>query len=440
MSKTGLFIAATCLSLCCTTTHSAAQDKVILDIRQVLDLVEQNNKDVVAARHNVIVAEQGEKVANASKLPDITASISVNYLGDITITDRNFSNAFKSPMPHLGNSLELSLYQPVYAGGAITAGIDLAKSQTKLSATQLEQTRQSIGFRAITCYLELFKAGNLRSVYEENIAMTSRLLDDMKARYAEGVVLKNDITRYELRLSSLNYDLLTINNRIQVLNHDLCLLLGLDESTEIVTNIDDELNSLPQKNGEAAWFNATLQHSTELKALDLEQTINDHQRQLLKAERLPKIGIIAGDKFSGPIDFEIPVINNNYNFWFVGVNVKYNFSSLFKTSKSLAKNSYEGNEIAQRREAAVDRLNSEIDQTYTLYEQAFRMLETEEKNVELATENYRIVENRYNNQLALLTDMLDASTSKLDAEVRLVNARVNIIYYYYQLKFNSGTL
>jgi outer membrane protein TolC len=68
------------------------------------------------------------------------------------------------------------------------------------------------------------------------------------------------------------------------------------------------------------------------------------------------------------------------------------------------------------------------------------MLETEEKNVELATENYRLVENRYNNQLALLTDMLDASTAKLDAEVRLVNARVNIIYYYYQLKYNSGTL
>jgi outer membrane protein TolC len=67
-------------------------------------------------------------------------------------------------------------------------------------------------------------------------------------------------------------------------------------------------------------------------------------------------------------------------------------------------------------------------------------LETEQKNVELATENYQIVENRYNNQLALLTDMLDASTAKLDAEVRLVNARVNIIYYYYLLKQNSGTL
>lgn len=45
---------------------------------------------------------------------------------------------------------------------------------------------------------------------------------------------------------------------------------------------------------------------------------------------------------------------------------------------------------------------------------------------------------RYSADLSLLTDMLDASTAKLDAEVRLVNARVNVVSYYYQLKYISG--
>jgi outer membrane protein TolC len=429
----------TCLSLC-ATSHSAAHEQVILNIRQVLDLVDQNNKDVVTARRNVKVSEQGEKVANASKLPDISASLNVNFLGDVTIMDRDFTNAYRAPMPRIGNALEISLYQPIYTGGAITAGIDIAKSQTQLSANRLEQTRQAVGIKAIACYLELFKAYNLRSVYDENIAITGRLLNEMKARHKEGVVLKNDITRYELRLSTLNYDRLTINNHINVLNHDLCLLLGLDETTEVVTNIDNELKRLPDIDEQRMWLNTSLQNSTELKSIDIEQTLNEQQRKLLKAEKLPHIGIIAGDKFSGPIDFEIPVINSNYNFWFVGLNIKYNISSIFKTSKSLLHNRYEGQAIATKREATVDRINSIIDNTYTQYEQAFKMLETEEKNVELATENYRVVENRYNNQLALLTDMLDASTAKLDADVRLVNARVNIIYYYYQLKYNSGTL
>jgi outer membrane protein TolC len=293
--------------------------------------------------------------------------------------------------------------------------------------------------QAVGCYLELFKAHNLVNVYDENIATTRRLIDEMNARRAEGVVLKNDITRYELRLSTLSYDRLTIANRIAVLNHSLCLLLGLDDC-EIETDISRELSQMPPIGDKQSWQNTSVENSLRLRMLNIQQEMNSRQRKLLKADRLPHFGFMAVDNLSGPITFEIPVINSNYNVWFFGLNARYNFSSLFKTQKSLSKNACERAVIASDIEATLSHLDRTIDDTYTNYTQAFSMLQTEEKNVELATENYRIVENRYNNQLALLTDMLDASTAKLDAEVRLINARVNIIYYYYQLKYNSGTL
>jgi outer membrane protein TolC len=439
MSKKLLFIAACCMSLY-QPIQGAEVQKVSLDIHRVLELVEQNNKDVATARKKVDVSEQGVKVANTALLPDISASLSANYLGDILLMDRDFDHSFRAEMPHFGNGISLTLYQPIYTGGAITAGVQLAQSQSSLSKMGMEQTRQSIGMQAIGCYLELFKANNLQNVYDENIAITNRLLNEMKARQKEGVVLKNDITRYELRLSTLNYDRLTIHNRIAILNHDLCLLLGLPEDSEIETNISDELSHLPEMSSKEKWLNEAMDNALSLKMLDIQQSMNQQQRKLLNAERLPVVGIAAGDTFEGPVTFEIPVIDKNYNFWFIGLNVKYNFSSLFKTPKSLVKNTFEKEELATSREAVSNRLNQAIHDTHTQYTQAFRMLETEEKNVELATENYRIVENRYNNQLALLTDMLDASTAKLDADVRLINARVNIIYYYYQLKYNSGTL
>jgi outer membrane protein TolC len=280
----------------------------------------------------------------------------------------------------------------------------------------------------------------LLNVYDENIATTTRLLNEMRSRFNEGVVLKNDITRYELRLSTLNYDRLSISNRTSVLNHDLCLMLGLNEGTIIATNIDNELASLPTIEGQRLWYERSISNSPTLKLLEKQTELNAQQRKLLKAEKLPHVGLVAADSFNGPVTFEIPPLNKNFNYWYFGVSVSYNVSSLFKTSKSMLKNTLELEQLQQRRAAVEDNLDSTIDNTYTQFTQAFKMLETEEKNVELATENYRIVENRYNNQLALLTDMLDASTAKLDAEVRLVNARVNILYYYYQLKYNSGTL
>jgi outer membrane protein TolC len=439
MNKKSLFIAAS-LMLLCKSSYCAEPDKVILDIRQVLELVDTNNKDVATARRSVATSQQEVEVAKAAKLPDITASLSLNYLGDVTITDRDFSNAFAAHVPHMGNSIGFSVYQPVYAGGAINAGIAMANAGSKLSATALQQTQQDVGMQAISCYLELFKASNLLNVYDENIANTQKVLTEMKARHQEGVVLKNDITRYELRLSTLNYDRLTLANRISVLNNDLCILLGLPTSSVIETNISDDLSALPTLSSKADWYDTSLTNSLSLKMIDIKKEINEQQRKALKAEYLPHVGLVAGDSFSGPITFEIPALNNNYNYWFVGVSVDYNVSSLFKTPKSVQKNRLELEELNSSREAVTEHLDRLIDDTYTQYTQAFKMLETEEKNVQLATENYSIVENRYNNQLALLTDMLDASTAKLDAEVRLVNARVNIIYYYYLLKQNSGTL
>lgn len=429
--------------LCALLRNAAFCDepsKVPLNISQVLELVENNNKDVATARRNVSVTDQGIKVANAAKLPSIDAAVSISYIGDATITDRDFSNVMRAATPHFGNSASVTVYQPVYAGGAITAGVDLAKMQNSMSLTELDITRQNVGIQAIGCYLELFKATNLLNVYDENINTTSRLLDDMRSRFDQGVVLKNDITRYELRLSTLNYDRLSINNRISVLNHDLCLLLGIDPNSRIETNIDGELDALPTLSSYQSWLSTSLNNAPSLKLVDKQREINAYQRKLLKAEKLPHVGLVAADNLNGPVTFEIPPLNKNFNYWYFGVSVSYNVSSLFKTSKSMLKNTLELEQLNARRSALEENIDRTIDDTYTQFTQAFKMLETEEKNVELATENYRIVENRYNNQLALLTDMLDASTAKLDAEVRLVNARVNIIYYYYQLKYNSGTL
>jgi outer membrane protein TolC len=81
-----------------------------------------------------------------------------------------------------------------------------------------------------------------------------------------------------------------------------------------------------------------------------------------------------------------------------------------------------------------------LDRAYKSYVEAIEHVTTQKKNVELAAENYRIVERRYHNDLSLLTDMLDASTAKLDAETRLVNAQVDVLYYYFQLKYLSGII
>lgn len=406
---------------------------------ELFKLANQQNPDIGAADAGITAARQGEAVAKNARLPQINASLTLSYLGDGTILDRDFGNAMRDRLPHFSNTLGVELYQPLYTGGAISSGINLAGKETEMAVNNRTKSVNSVRMAIATNYLELAKHRNLLQVYDENIRLTEKLLGEMRAKHSQGIVLKNDITRYELRLSSLSYDRLATQNAIRIFNNNLVTLLGLDATTEILPDIEADGN-IAVAGDVQTWIESASINSPTLKSLGILADIEKLNRKIAHSEYIPKIGLIAGDNFLGPVTFEVPALNKNYNAWFVGVDVKWNISSLFTTPKSTRKHNFELARIRRETEAASAQIERSINEAATLYCQAIEQLEIERKNVQLAEENYAVVSNRFDNQLALLTDMLDASNARLDAGVRLVNAEISTRFYYYQLHYIAGTL
>lgn len=406
---------------------------------QLFELADSHNPDIGAADAKIAASRQGESVAKNAMLPQINASLTLSYLGDGTILDRNLSNATRDRLPHFSNTLGVEVYQPVYTGGAIRSGIRLADKETEMAVNSKEALANSIRMDIAANYLELAKQRNLLKVYDENIVLTEKLLTEMKARYAQGTALKNDITRYELRLSSISYDRLATCNAIKILNNNLVLLTGVDGSTDIVPDITNDGNFLSGSN-DTPWLDVAQSNSPSLKSMNILTDMERLGRDIAWSEYIPKIGLVAGDNFLGPITFEVPALNKNYNAWFLGVNVKWNLSSLFTTPKSTRKYDLELHRIQIEKDAVLTGIERDITEAVTLYRQSIERMNIERKNVQLAEENYSVVANRFNNDLALLTDMLDASNARLDAGVRLVNAEISARYYYYRLHYITGTL
>lgn len=402
-------------------------------------MADAQNSDISASNASIAVARQCESVAKNSRLPQINASVTLSFLGDGTILDRNFSNPMRDRLPHFSNNLGIEVYQPVYTGGAITSGISLAGKETEMAINGRSITVNSIRMAIVSNYLELAKQRNLLKVYDENISLTEKLIGEMKLKYSEGIVLKNDITRYELRLSSLSYDKIATENAIRILNNNLISLLGMDPTVEIIPDIEGD-GLLAVETAYSNWIETAASNSPTLKTFDISTDMTHLGRKIAQSDYIPKIGLVAGDNLLGPITFEVPAINKNYNAWFVGINVKWNISSIFTTPKSTHKYDLKIAEIQDEREAAETAISRNISEALTLYRQAVERLEIENKNVQLAQENYTVVSNRFDNQLALLTDMLDASNALLDAGVRRVNADISTRFYYYQLHYLAGTL
>lgn len=439
MSKLFLFITMLCVSLCSVRVHAQESGGRVITIEEMFSLADRNSKMLRPFSTMTEEAAESVKTAKSSRLPDVDASISASFLGNGVLLDRDFSNSTKAPMPHFGNNFALEVSQVIYAGGVVNSGIEISKLKEKMAVLLLEGERDKLRFMLVGYYLDLFKQNNLLRVYEQNIELTRRVIVDIKAKNSEGIALANDITRYELQLSNLELTRTQIFNSITILNHDLVTILGLPAGTRIVPDATLVSRLMPL-DGSEYWIDQTLRHSLALRQSSLAVEINKQQERVTQSDLLPKIAFFASNHFDGPITIEVPPIDKNFNYWYVGVGVKYNFSSLYKSNKSVKRDRLTTRRAMQQYDDMKEQTGLAVRAGYIRYMEAHEQLNSQVKNVELANQNYAIVNNRYKNEVALITDMLDASAAKLSAEQQLVNARINIIFHYYKLLYLSGTL
>lgn len=420
------------------TADAAAQTQRSMTIGELFGLVETGSKTLRMQKTGVDVAIRGIEEARSRRLPDINASLAASYNGNVLMTDRDFGNARGLTQPHFGNSFALEAQQVVYAGGAISSGIRLAELQRAQSENTVEMTRNQMRFIALGQYLELLKLENGIKVYDSNIALTEKLIADIKSRQTQGMALKNDVTRYELQMESLKLGKRRLEDQKSIMNHQLCNTIGLENTVVVpsmtLDNMEDDNLMEKDLQAEAAG------NSPQIRQAALGVKMAEQQLKLAKSEMLPKVAIVAADNFTGPFNYDIPPIDKNFNIWYVGVGVKYSISSLFKSNKSVRKAKEQLRQSHDTHAMTSEAVDNSMQQAYTMHRQAFAELHTQQKSVELAQQNYTVVNNRYLNQLALITDMIDASNIKLNAELQEINARINIAYTYYNIRYVAGSI
>lgn len=410
-----------------------------MGIEEMFRLADENSKSIQTFRTGKEVADENLKAAKAQRLPDISASLSGSYWGNGKLWNRDFSNATKIEMPHWGNNFALEAQLAVYAGGAISSGIELAELEKQLAEMDWQKNRQDIRFLLVGHYLNLYKLHNQIEVLHKNLELTDQLIANMQARLEEGTALENDITRYELQRETLRLQLAKVEDACKIANHQLVITLHLPEGT--VVQPDTTLNdSRIQTMSEANWQELAAQNNLNLQQAETGIKVNRQRVKMERSERLPKISLMAAEHLDGPITIEVPVLDNNFNYWYVGVGVKYNISSLFKNNRKLKAARLNVRKAQETYELAQEQTNHAVQESYVNFLTSFTDLRTQQKSVELANENYSVTSNRYQNNLALLTDMLDASNMKLSADMGLVNARINVIFNYYKMKYITHTL
>ena len=416
----------------------ATSDTLRLTLTDVFTRIENENQTMSMLRTAQEAAEEGIKSAKNARYPEINAELNVSYIGDCFLTDRNFSNYTKAPSPHFGNGFTLEAQQVVYAGGAVNAAVKMAEHEGHMSEAVISKSRQGLRLMAAGEYLDLFRTDNSIKVYKENIALTTKLIEEINSRREQGLALAADVTRYELRLEMLKLDLVRLQNTREIMNYRLVNSLGLPEETVIssILGDDEDMRDRSRQN----WQEIAADASPEMKVSGIKADMALTRQKLVRSERLPKIAVVAYENFNGPITFEIPPIDKNLNLWYVGLGIRYNFSSLYKSGHKLKQAAIEVRQAEQAKNVTEENLRNDVQKAYADYMQSYVELETREKSLQLADENYERIHDRYMEQLVLVTDMLDAFNMKLDAELGVSAANAEIQYRLCCLRYAAGIL
>ena len=377
---------------------------------------EQHNTTLRSLETALQVAEAGVNSAKAAKLPNITGEAAVSYLGNARLWNRHFGESTAAPMPHFGNNFSLSAQQVVYGGGGINASIKLARQGSELALLNAEDGKQRVRFLLTGLYLQLHNLRNGREVYAANAALARQLIEQMLLGET------------------------TLRDRESIVRQQLFTALGTDTADVALLSEAAFDDAAVGVESEAAWQQAAGTQHVGLQRSSLSVDMSRTKERLVRAELLPHVSLLAQNHLDGPITTEVPPINKNLNYWFVGVGVSFNFSALYKSRRKLRETRLSTSFASDEHAVLRSQVSDEVHEAYVNLGTARTELAVRRKDVQLASENYDVVSRRYEGGLALVTDLTDAASMKLDAELALTDARINLIYCLYKLKYACGAM
>lgn len=419
---------------------SCAAQSVPMSVDSLFKLIDDRSRTIRLKSLQADNAGEGEQVARSRRLPVLNASLSVGYLGNGYLTDRDFSNGMGVRNPHSNNNFALEAMQVIYSGGALSGGIRLAELQSRLAKLDLEQNRQQVRFLLLGWLIDLQCLYNRRRVLDEHIGLARQVLGNMRARYDEGVALQNDITRYEWQLQDLLLQREKTEEALGNTNYRLANALGFPPSAVTIVPELQPIDGTFAVGTESGWQDLAQASNLSLKKAGIGIGMSEANLRIVSAGKRPKVSLFAYGKFDSPIVTEVPVLDKNFMYWGFGVSLNYNISSLYTTHRRQRQARLSVMESREAYGMGLENLQNEVRAAYEGYKTAVTELRTKEKGLELARRNYDTVSDRFENGMALVTDMVDAANVRLSSEIGLENARTLLLFCYYRLKYTTHTL
>lgn len=409
-----------------------------LTLNEAIDLSLKNSKQLKLNQTKIVSATNAVKDASARQLPE--ASVSGSYLRinkpnvDMKSSDNNGGSGFAFDANQVAYGMA-TVSVPLFSGFKIQAGKESARYLAVAAKLDADRDREEVIQNTVAAYSNLYKAAVAVNLVRENLKQQQQRTTDFTNMEKNGLLARNDLLKAQLQQSNIEVALTQAESDLKVARINMNIMLGIPEDSQY----DVDTNFLTQAGAErksvAEWEQTALQRRKDAASLQAHEKAAYAGIKSAKADYYPSLALTGGY-----VAADIPNFLTVTNAVNVGVGLKYNLSSLWKTGSKVDDAKNELNAVKINEEMLTDNIHVQVNQAFENYVVSTKKIEMYEKAIEQADENYRITKNKHENSLATTTDLLEADVAQLQAKLNYTSAKADAVVSYNKLLETAGVL
>lgn len=417
-----------------------AQTPRVLSLEEAIELSIQNSKQLKLGQSNVDIAGLQIKQIRDNQLPSLSLSGSYLRLNTPNINmkarqsegDSVSSGGFGKVNQAMYGMVSASV--PIFTGFRFKYGLESAKYLEQASRLDVENDRMAVIQNTVAAYGNLYKSQRAVDLGAEQLRSEQKRVAEFTNREKNGMLARNDLMKAKLQASQVELALLDAENDLKLTTVNMNLLLGLPEVTPLAVD-SASFSQLQDAGTLSQWEEKAMTNRKDLAANLIRQKAANANIKVAKADLYPNVALTGGY-----IALGIPGVITVPNAMNVGIGVKYDIASLWKSGAKIAEARTREFQVQTNQEMLYDKVRMEINTAYYNYVLSKRRIEVLATAVEQADENFRITKNKYENSLVSTTDLLDADVDQIRSKINFESAKADAIVAYKRLEQVSGIL
>lgn len=428
-----------------------------LTLEKAIDISLANNQQVMQAQYNKEAAEYQMKSAISSLLPKVQVTqrytrIDGNSFRYANIAKDAFEKAFNLPPGTIPPFLFRDTYatyiildQPIYYGGALRAGLNLARSTRELGTYSFEDVKDNIIVETKKAFFNYLQTSELLSLRKRSVELAEANVKDTRLKMEQGLRSRTDVLRWEVQLADESSKLIQAENSLALASISLKNVLGVEFS--------NQYNIVPVSPEHFSWIYKRCQELVKVE----EESLFDMATRAAEHHPIAKIASSDIRLKSAQVDvaksFFKPQVSLNYNFgwrqndtlalddyqtWSASLQISLSIFNGFGDIWNLKQSERELQASREAQKLAKRTLAVQLIAAFYKVKSALARIRVADKGLDQAKENLRIVKDKFDLGMATNIELIDAQVTLTSSDINQINSRYDLLIAVAELERSLG--